>query len=355
MIHTPYRIETSRAAGIVGPRLGRWSVALLSIFPLIFPLIGGALWAQTPGAILEGRVRNGTTNQPAAGVLVEYIQLQQGMTPVGTATTDAQGQFRLEDLPQGSGSAPALLRAHYKGATYSQPLIPGQTPLGGLEILVYEASPDRRLIALKEHVIFLEPVGDVLNVYERISVENQSSPPRAYVEPKGTYLFSLPGKPREEVKASIEGTAGMPIPQTPEARAGPNQFAITYPIRPGESTIAIEYSLDYQPPFEFSKAVDQPALQTFFVIPGEGVELSGDNLESQGKEPSTGSAIYHVSRMDQPLQVTISGQAPAQTAATAGEGGGLIAIPDPVSERRWIVFGALGVVMLAGFFYLYRL
>jgi hypothetical protein len=330
--------------------MGCWSVALLSI---VLPA-GGSVWAQTSGAILEGRVRNGTTNQPAAGVLVEYIQLQQGMTPVGAATTDAQGQFQLENLPLGASSAPALLRAHYKGATYSQPLIPGQTPLGGLEILVYEASSDKSLISLREHVIFLEPVGDALNVYERILIENPSSPPQAYVNPQGTYLFSLPGKPREEVKGSIQGSAGMPIPQTPEARAGENQFAITYPIRPGESSIALEYSLDYQSPFEFTKNVDQPAQQTFFVIPGEGVELSGDTLESQGKEPSTSSAIYHVSRMEQPLKVTVSGQAPASTSTTAVEGG-LIPIPDPVSQRRWIVFGALGVVMLAGFFYLYRL
>ena len=351
MSHTPHGKETLRTIGVLRwlPRNG--SVVLLL---LIFVPFTGELLGQTPGAILEGRVRNGTTNQPAAEVLVEYIQLQQGMTPVGAATTDAQGQFQLEDLPPGASSAPALLRAHYKGATYSQPLMPGQTPLGGLEILVYEASSDKSLIALKEHVIFLEPVGDALNVYERIALENPSSPPRAYVDSKGTYLFSLPGKPREEVKASIEGSAGMPIPQTLEARADPNQFAITYPIRPGESLIALEYSLDYQSPFEFAKAVDQPAQQTFFVIPGEGVELSGDNLESQGKEPSTGSAIYHVSRMDQPLKVTISGQAPPSASTTAVEGG-LIPIPDPVSQRRWIVFGALGVVMLAGLFYLHRL
>jgi len=313
--------------------------------------------AAAQAASLEGHVRNGTTSQPVSGAKVEYIQLQQGMTPVASATTDSQGLFRFDGVEAFAGS-PALLQVEYQGATYSQPVVSPQAMARSLEILIYEASHDPSIVSIKEHAIFLRPAGGELAVIEQISLENNSNPPRTYVNPEGTYPFSLPGKPRNGLQAAVEGAAGMPIPQKPAERKQPNGFAITYPIRPGESQLRLEYALDYQAPFSFTKPLDQPAEQTHIVTPGEGVQVSGENLTAVGKEPTTGFLAYQIPAGTRTLKLQVSGEAPetqaeAQTADSSEAGGSLIEIPDPATERKWLILGALGLLMLAGFVYLY--
>jgi len=310
-----------------------------------------------PAASLEGTVRNGTTNQPVSGAKVEYIQLQQGMTPVAEATTNPQGVFHFDGVEAFAGS-PALLQVEYQGATYSQPVISPQTLASGIDVRVYDSSRDPSLVTIKEHAIFLQPSAGQLAVIEQVSIENRSNPPRTYINSNGTYAFSLPGKPRDGVQTSIQSAAGMPIPQTPSPLERANSFAITYPIRPGESQVRLQYTLDYQSPYSFAKPLNQPAEQTHVVTPGEGVQLSGENLAALGKEPTTGFAAYQVTPANGIVKLQISGEAPATQAeeqtAESGESGGLIEIPDEATGRRWLILSALGLILLAGFVFLYR-
>jgi hypothetical protein len=308
-------------------------------------------------ASLEGTVLNGTLGQPVAGVPVQLIRLQQGMMPVDSTTTDSQGTFRFDGI-EAYGDAPLLLQASYEGATYSQPVTAPQAPQENLLIQVFEATNDRSAIALNEHAIFLRPAGTELMVIEQISVVNESDPPHTYVNPEGTYTFTLPGSPRDGVGASIEGAAGMPVPQSPIPLANANTFALTYPIRPGESAVRLQYVLDYQSPFSFSKPLNHPAEQTFVVTPGIGVQLSGTNLTAVGREPTTGFAAYQVSPGLSVLDFQVSGEAPATQAETQTavpqESGGITVIPDAATGRRWLILSALGLILLGGLVYLYR-
>lgn len=316
-------------------------------------LLWGSLHAQTPAGFIQGRVVNGTTSRPVASGKVELILLQQGMIPMGTASTDREGRFRFENVER-PGDAPAMLRIEYQGATYSQPLLPQQSA-DDVEIRVYEASPEPGLVSVQEQAIFLHPSGDTLVVLEHLLFENRSQPPKTYVSPQGTYPFTLPGTPRDGVQVSVTGPAGMPVSQTATPGKQPNSFSIAYPFRPGETQVRLEYTLDYQPPFEFSKPLDLPAERTYVVTPGEEVQVSGENLVSEGAEPSTGYIGYRVTPAGNVIRLQVSGQAPVRSAQTnaesAGESGGLVTIPDPLNRWRWVILGAAALVMLAGFVY----
>jgi hypothetical protein len=322
---------------------------------LIVAILAGNL--ALSAASLEGTVQNGTTNKPVPGATVKFIQLQQGMTPVASASTDSSGVFHFDGVEAFTGS-PALLQVEYEGATYSQPLISPQTLANGVQFMVYDPVRDPSILSLKEHAIFLRPAAGELMVIEQISIENNSKPPRTYVNPAGTYVFTLPGQPRDGLQASIEGAAGMPIPQTPKTLETANRFAITYPIRPGESSVRLQYSLDYQAPFQFKKVLNQPAEQTHVVIPGTGVELSGNGLTALGKEPTTGYAAYLVAPGTSLLDMQLSGESPvtqAEGQAADSEGSSrLITIPDAATDRRWLILSALGLILLSGLIYLYR-
>lgn len=313
-----------------------------------------ALWAQTSPA-LQGRVLNGTTSQPVPNVVVEYVLPQQGMAPAGTATTDSEGRFRLERAEPGSG--PALLRVEYQGATYTQVVPPPPGRPQEVDIQVFEASRQPGLVTAKEHIIFLEPTGDTLGVVEEVVLENRSNPAKTYVDSDGTYRFTLPEQLREGVRVFVEGPAGMPIQQTPIPKDKPNRFAITYPIRPGQTQVRLEYVLAYQSPSKFSKPLEAPAERTHIVTPGTGVQVQGESLVPEGSEPTSGFLAYRITPVNNQVSLQVSGQAPArasaQGAAAEEASGALVPIPDPVSQRRPWILALLGLVLLGGFIYHY--
>jgi hypothetical protein len=146
----------------------------------------------------------------------------------------------------------------------------------------------------------------------------------------------------------------MPIPQTPIAGGQPGHLAITYPIKPGESHVRLQYTLDYQQPFLFSKPLDQVAEQTHVVTPGEGVQLTGAALESLGKEPTTGFLAYRVRSGSSKAEFQVAGEVVASAAEMASDSSGtFIHIPDPATRRVWIILSGLGLVMLGGYWFLY--
>ena len=316
-----------------------------------------SLQAQdTPPISVQGHVVNGTTNKPAAGVQVNYVLMQRGTTPVSTQMTDSEGRFRFENVPS-PGNAPALLRAEFQGGLYSAPLLPQQPVSGDIQISVYDATSRPDTVSVKEHAIFLHPSGGTLLVLEQVVLQNNSQPPRTYVNPKGTFPFTLPAKIREGLRVSVQGPAGMPINQAPLPRDSADGFAVDYPIRPGETQVRLEYALDYTAPFAFSKRVDLLPQQMHVVTPGEGVQVTGDSLTPLGSDPSSGFTGYAVVPAGNLLRLEIAGDAPA----IPGEGGGaeqistaLVPVPGVVNERRWIILSAAGLILLGGLVYLYR-
>ena len=237
-------------------------------------------------------------------------------------------------------------------------MLPG-SPSEGIQIQVYDASSDRAAVSVAEQAIFLHPAGGSLAVLEQIIMENQTSPPRAYVNPEGTYVFTLPQGAREGVRVTVNGPGGMPIGQTPRPQDGANQFAIDYPIRPGETQIRLEYSMDYSSPLLFEKAIDVRAEQTHIVTPGPEVEIQGDGITSLDRDPASGFMGYLVTQPGTTLRANVSGESAvqegAQTELSEGGGATLAPILPPIAEQRLWIMAAVGLLLLGGFVYLYRM
>ena len=326
-----------------------------SLLGIVF-LICSLARAQAPEGTLQGRVFNGTTGRPVANLQVNYILMQQGMEPVATAVTDGDGRFLLEGTGA-SGGAPALLRTVFQGVTYSQAVFPQQVQPDGVQIEVFEAGNRSDLFSVKEHLIFLHPAGDAIFVTEQVVLENGSAPPKTYFNPEGTYRFALSEPPRADIRLSVTGPGGMPINQAVVPGEQDNSFAITYPVRPGETQVRIDYSFGYQSPFDFTKLLLLPAGQIYVVSPGPEVQITGPGVTELGTDPSTGFIGYQVTPEENLIRVEVSGQAPATTVGAGGqqgaESGALLPIPAPVNNRRWLILAVLGIAMLLGFVYHY--
>jgi hypothetical protein len=261
---------------------------------------------------LHGTVKNGTTGKPAAGIAVILIQLQGGMQPVANTKTDAEGKFTFDN--PGLGVGPMLVRAVYNGINFHEPAPPGK---GEIEMSVFEPSQDAKTIAIPSRVVFFQPNGTTLIVGEEYSVENNSTPPKAYFKASGNFEFKLPeGAKLQQVAAA--GPAGMPVVQAPlETKNG---MAIAYAFRPGASTVRYSYEIPYANNSAVVKVPMTYAAARLLVVAPPTMQISGDGLQLGGQEQ--GMNIY--GRENVPagiaVAVNVSGTAPPpQDASNGGE------------------------------------
>src|SRR5947207_453954 len=192
---------------------------------------------------IEGQVLNGTTNQPAANQEVRLLSPRGGMQQVGKASTDASGRFAFTGS-QIDPSSFYLLETTFQGVRYHEPVQFGSAGSATVGITVYDSTrtePELRVHLLR---ILVELEGAKARVREEYEVQNASQPPRAFANPNGTFRFKLPSGARPP-NVSVTGLMNMQLPQTPVAGKSPGEFSIGYALKPGRTTLTVDYEADY--------------------------------------------------------------------------------------------------------------
>ncbi|HUJ32411.1 MAG TPA: hypothetical protein VLY23_14090, partial [Candidatus Acidoferrum sp.] len=87
---------TSRTAAYVGAKAPIHKARRFTRDLLFFFLLPCFFASVSFAGTVTGRVTNGTTGKPAAGVDVILIQLQGTMQPVAQTKTDASGHYQLD-------------------------------------------------------------------------------------------------------------------------------------------------------------------------------------------------------------------------------------------------------------------
>jgi hypothetical protein len=165
------------------------------------------LAARAQAGTVHGTVKNSTVGKPAAGIEVILIQLQGGMQPVANTKTDDSGQFSFDNPTL--GVQPMLVRAVFKGVNFHQPVPPGKSDV---QVEVFEPTADAKSIAVPSHIVIFQPNGATLTVGEEYSINNNSSPPKAFFRPDGNFEFAIPDKAQIQ-QAAAWGPSGMPVVQ----------------------------------------------------------------------------------------------------------------------------------------------
>jgi hypothetical protein len=326
---------------------------------------------------LTGTVKNGTTNQPAAGVDVILIKLQGGMQPVQQTKTDASGAFSFND--PNLGTAPMLVRVVYRGVNYHEPIPPGKT---GANIDVFEPTDKASAFTVPNHAVIIQPHGNDLLVGEEYIISNKTTPPVAFYRADGSFEFNVPPGSTFD-QASAWGASGMPVVQS-TINKGKDQMAVAFPFRPGESGVRVSYKLPYSGSATL-KNVSHYASEKLIIAAPPGVQISGEGIVAAGQDQ--GMSIYTRDNVpaNQPVNISIAGTAaaapaPAQSSqvpqdpsqdpsinsradAGAGPAGGAptdaptataIAIPARIDSVKWILVAGFGVLFLLGFGLLMR-
>jgi len=321
---------------------------------------------------ITGTVTNRTTNRPAAGDVVTLMQ--QGMTEVTHATTDAKGQFSLE-APAGG---PYLLRVTHDLAAYYEAATPGQP----VNVDVY--SVGAHVAGVTTLVLMLRAQTDAsganLNVTEDFVVKNGSTPPMTQYSATPFNLYLPEGAVVEATAA--KGPNGMPTAEELKPQSEKGLYSVMFPIKPGETQIEIAYHLPYTGNLKFNMkmagqtdmfAVSLPKAMTFTpgpdgrFIPANG-DLSATTYLARGVKPgqSIGFTISGAGQLPrdtqgsdqsaqgQPGAAAGGGDASAGTPADNAPGKGLgnpldpNGTREPVSNKyKWWILGGLGLLLVA--------
>jgi hypothetical protein len=320
-------------------------------------------------ATITGTVTNRTTNRPAVGD--EVTLMQQGMTEVAHATTDAKGQFSL-DAP---ASGEYLLRVTHDMATYYEAVPAGAAPVN---VDVYSAGA--HVTGVATEVLMLraqtDASGAVLNVTEDFVVKNASKPAMTQYS-KAPFDLYLPAGAVVEATAA-KGPNGMPTSEELAPQSEKGLYSVMFPIKPGETQIEIAYHLPYTGNVKLNMkmagqtdmfAVSLPKSMTFTAgsdgqfIPANG-DLSAATYLVRNLKPgqSVGFSIGGSGQLPRDTQGSDqSGQpgaagggdasaAPADNAPGKGLGNPLDpnGTREPVSTKyKWWIMGGLGLLLVA--------
>ena len=321
-------------------------------------------------ATITGTVTNRTTNRPAAGDTVTL--LQQGMTELAHATTDAKGQFSI-DAP---AAGPYLLRVMQDGASYYQSATEGQP----VNVDVY--SVGAHVAGVTTEVLMLRAQTDAgganLNVTEDFVVKNASKPAMTQFS-KTPFNLYLPAGAVVEATAA-KGPNGMPTAEelTPQSEKG--LYSVQFPIKPGETQIEIAYHVPYTGNLKLNLkmagqtdmfAVSLPKSMTFTpssegqFIPANG-DLSATTYLVRNVKPgqAVGFAISGSGQLPRDTQGSDQGgQVGAAAGGADGSAGGAVdnapgkglgnpldpnGTREPVSTKyKWWILGGLGLLLVA--------
>ena len=265
-------------------------------------------------AAVDGTVINRTTDQPAAGTILQMVQPGQGgMQTLASTKTDAEGKFRFDKDPQG----PMLIQAIFSGVLYTKVMMPG-APRNGVEVDVFQATSKPGTAKVSQHFIVLQPGAAEMAVSEGILF--QGDPKLTYNDAaNGSFRFYLPPEAKGQVNVTINAPGGMPIQRPAQKTNLANVYKVDYPIKPGETRFDLNYTVPVTSPMIFSSKILHDEGASDLVVP-TGVTIKGDNIELAGQEPKTQASIYRIKGNEYKVAVEGTGAlTPAGDAAAAGD------------------------------------
>lgn len=287
---------------------------------LVLALIAAAPTVLCAQGQITGRVTNGTTNQPTSGQEVQLLMPRGGMQQVASARTDAQGHFTISGSQVDTGSF-YLLQTTHAGMDYHAPVQFDSSGSASADITVYDGGAPASSLRLKSERAIVKVDGASAHVEQMFAVENTSNPPRAYVNPQGTFKFEI-GPPAAEPTVEVMGMLNMPLPQSVTAGKKPGEYSIQYGMKPGTTVVAVVYQADYAGnSFRLLARVPLPTTHAELMISPSSLQVNAPLFKAAGQDPQTGAAFYLADdlKAGQAVEASISGQ-PATTVETPGGG-----------------------------------
>lgn len=248
----------------------------------IFSVVACAALLRAQGHI-GGQVVNGTAQRPVANQKVLLLSPRQGMEQIAEATTDAGGHFAFAQ----NGIDPAsfyLLQANFQGVPYHAPVQFDSAGAATVNLPVFDSTHDPSSLRVSLLRVLAGAEGQKIRVQEEYTLENSSQPGRTYANSGGTFVFHLSPQ-ASEPKVTVTGLMNMALPQALEHGTAPGDYKISYPLKPGTTTLTVNYDADYSTAqFSISDRTPFPIDHAeLFVIPAS-LKVESKDFKSAGTD-----------------------------------------------------------------------
>lgn len=314
-------------------------------------------WLSSAGlcaAQISGAVTNGTTNKPASGSEVVLLSLDGGMNEVSRATVDSRGHFTM-DVPD--SSAPHLLRVNHQGVNYFTSVAPGAT---ATDITIYNAAKQVEGVAEVARVFRMQAAQGQLEVSVGYTLRNGSQPPRTMMDTQ-TFSVDLP-EGAQLIETTATSSGGMPTTISPISTGKKNNYAMGFPLRPGETQFQVTYKLPYSGAYEFNFTPDAQLSEVGVLLP-KTMQLTGISRTFSQDSDEAGLAVFYIkdAPAHEPVRFSVAGEGLAprdaqgseEPAPNAPAGASPSAAGSSRSNAFWYVLGGIIVIVVGGGYWLW--
>lgn len=254
------------------------AVVLVFLFP--FPLFAAGR--------IAGYISNGTTRRPAARQRVELLKPENGkVEQVAVTNTDANGRFVFTSA-EIKPKAFYLLQATHENVNYNAPAQLGGQAQDQVDLKIYDSVTQSPPLRISSARFLVRGQGDKVRVEELFALRNNTNPPVAYVNPSGTFLFSL-AQGVSPPSVAVGGEMNLPLPQDAQPGGAPGQYSIQYPLKPGLTVVMVAYEADYTSQgFELADSVPYPIDQIELDVVPASLVVKSPLFKPSGSDPDTG-------------------------------------------------------------------
>lgn len=292
--------------------------------------------------VIAGQVVNGTEGAQSelGGISVTVFPFvgETNLAPI-TATTQADGRFRVENLPTDTDRRYGL-QAAYKGVDYVHPQLIelDEGASASVTLQVYGTTTDDAAISVGRNHIIVDFADNGLQVAEMYVFRNSGD--RAYVGAGETIRFGLP--------AGAQNLSFDDPRMSQSTELVENQVVDTLPVPPGNRQVLVSYTVPYDgQSVTFQKGITYQTQNLNVLVPDVGVEVEAALLQADEPVSTQASTQFlNYTGQDVPageeLVLKLSNLPRGNTGA--GAGSSVSVPPDRSGTLRW--FG-VGFVALA--------
>ncbi|HZP02814.1 MAG TPA: carboxypeptidase-like regulatory domain-containing protein [Terriglobia bacterium] len=295
----------------------------------VFYSVAGFAQAQ-----IQGRVINGTSQQPVPGQVVQLLLPRGGMQVVATATTDAEGRFAI-DQAEIDPNTFYLAQAVYNDVSYHAPVQFDSSGVANVGITVYESGAADSALRIKSARILVHAEGRKIRVQEMYALENASSPARVYTNSAGTFRFWLAAGAGEP-SVTATGLMNMPLPQIVTPGKVTGEYSIQYPLKPGITGLMVSYEADYSAAkFVLADRIPYPIRHMELFVSPPTLTVDSSIFKSVGQDAETGSAKLEASNLEPgtAFEASLAGEAVASPSPAPAQGEDEIkTLPNPMTR-----------------------
>ena len=274
---------------------------------------------------VKGKVTNGTTQGVVKNVHVTIIQPSAGMKEIG-AVDSKDGTYQFDNL---GGDAPIyLLRCEYNDVMYN-----AQVPVSGgdqnIDIEVYDHTTSWKDVDLVVPHLAATREGNELHIEQMYEIDNNTSPPKTVAAKDGAFRMWLPAD-MDSITECYVMTGAMPLKVTPVPTDVKDMYSIDYPVRPGQTRVAISYYIPYPDKVTMNMkfVADLSHMSVFAVDSTLTVSSDAPSFSKQASVHGMSAYTIHSISANKPVTLSFNGGDPNfaglqvdETQAGAGSNG----------------------------------